>query len=107
MVLPIDSHPDYLLRPDTNNPWRPRVQMYDATFGLLKTPRMCLHINTSYKRCYGGGMGNPVFDDTVEYWMPSVGTYNYSPELPAAGVVIRVTSQGKGTAAPMWISINP
>ncbi len=39
LFLPVDSHPDLLIRPDNGMVWRPRVQSYDATFGLEKTDR--------------------------------------------------------------------
>ena len=33
-MLPVDAHPALMLRPDNGKVWRPRIQSYDATFGL-------------------------------------------------------------------------
>jgi immune inhibitor A len=33
-ILPVDSHPAMLLRPDGRTPWRSRWQVWDATFGV-------------------------------------------------------------------------
>jgi immune inhibitor A len=42
MLLYVDSHPQSLKRPD-GNPWRNRVQTYDATFSLQPTDPITLH----------------------------------------------------------------
>ena len=61
---PIDAHPRPIYNLD-GEPWRPRIQMYDAPFGLQKADSFTLHIpatgNASYIR---GQAGNPLFDDT-------------------------------------------
>ncbi len=67
LFLPVDAHPDLLLRPDNGQVWRPRIQSYDSTFGLDKTDVVCLHLN-SIEGCYGGLPANPKFDDTQSYW---------------------------------------
>src|SRR6478735_4012777 len=66
--LPVDAHPNLLIRPD-GKVWRPRVQSYDSTFGLQRTDRIRLHLN-SVGKTYGGLPANPVFDDTKSYWAP-------------------------------------
>lgn len=95
LYLPVDAHPDLLLRPDNGMVWRPRVQSYDATFGLEKTDRVCLHMN-SVEGCYGGLKANPLFDDTKAYWFPpdaSIGHQGWaSVPLPGTGTTIRVVS---------------
>ena len=58
LYLPVDAHPDLLIRPDNGKVWRPRVQAYDSTFGLEMTDRICLHAN-SVPQCYGGTPGQP------------------------------------------------
>ena len=64
LVLPIDAHPRTIYNLD-GQPWRPRIQMYDATFGLQKVDSFTLHNpatgNASYLR---GQNGNPLFDDS-------------------------------------------
>lgn len=94
LVLPVDAHPDLLMRPD-GRVWRPRVQSYDATFGLWPTEAICLHRN-SVQQCYPSLAGNPEFDDTQSYWTapnPSIGHFGWaSVPLPATGTTIRVVS---------------
>jgi immune inhibitor A len=95
LYLPVDAHPDLMLRPDNGQVWRPRVQSYDSTFGLEKTDVVCLHMN-SVEQCYGGLPANPKFDDTQSYWFPpdaSIGHNGWaSVPLPGVGVTIRVAS---------------
>lgn len=95
MFLPVDAHPDLLIRPDNGRVWRPRIQSYDSTFGLEKTDRICLHAN-SIGACYGGLPANPLFDDTKSYWVapnPAIGNFGWSSvPLPATGTTIRVVS---------------
>ncbi|MFI5934867.1 immune inhibitor A domain-containing protein [Actinoplanes sp. NPDC051494] len=81
-------------------PWRARVQIYDAPFGLKKADSFTLHINgkASYVR---GQAAQPVFDDTQKYFydeLPSAGV-----KLPAAGVKVEVLAQ-TGTSAKIKIS---
>lgn len=93
LFLPVDAHPQLMLRPDNGQVWRPRIQSYDSTFSTNKTDRICLHAN-SIKQCYGGLKGNALFDDTQSYWAPpdpSIGNFGWaSVPLPGFGVTIRV-----------------
>jgi immune inhibitor A len=95
LVLPVDAHPDLLLRPDNGQVWRPRIQSYDSTFGLDKTDVICLHLN-SVEGCYGGLPANKKFDDTQSYWVApdaSIGHLGWaSVPLPATGTTITVKS---------------
>ncbi len=95
LYLPVDAHPDLLIRPDNGRVWRARVQSYDSTFGLQPTDVVCLHMN-SVEGCYGGLPANPLFDDTQSYWVApdaSIGNNGwFSVPLPATGTTIRVTS---------------
>ena len=95
LFLPVDAHPELMLRPDNGQVWRPRVQSYDSTFGLEPTDAICLHLN-SIEGCYGGLPANPKFDDTQAYWFPpdaSIGHLGWaSVPLPATGTTIRVMS---------------
>jgi immune inhibitor A len=110
LFLPVDAHPDLLLRPDNGQVWRPRVQSYDATFGKSKTDKICLHTNSTTVQCYGGLKGNPVFDDTQSYWVtpdPTIGNFGWaSVPLPAVGVSIRVTSQSDKVGGTMEVKVN-
>ncbi len=95
LYLPVDAHPDLLIRPDNGKVWRPRIQSYDATFGLTKTDKICLNAN-SIQQCYGGLPANPLFDDTQSYWVapnPAINNFGWSSvPLPGFGVTIRVNS---------------
>ena len=95
LFLPVDAHPDLLIRPDNGLVWRPRIQSYDSTFGLQKTDVICLHAS-GIEQCYGGLPANQKFDDTQSYWVapnPSIGHLGWaSVPLPGFGVTIRVKS---------------
>jgi immune inhibitor A len=98
LFLPVDAHPDLLLRPDNGRVWRPRIQAFDSTFGLQPTERICLNAN-SQQACYPSLPANPLFDDTRSYWVApdaSIGHFGWaSVPLPGFGVTIRVV----GTSA--------
>jgi immune inhibitor A len=95
LFLPIDAHPDLLIRPDNGKVWRPRVQSYDSTFGLAPTDAVCLHVN-GIEGCYGNLQANPLFDDTQSYWVApnaAIGNFGWaSVPLPGTGMTVRVTS---------------
>ncbi|TFH34421.1 MAG: M6 family metalloprotease domain-containing protein [Anaerolineales bacterium] len=95
LFLPVDAHPELLLRPDNGQVWRARVQSYDSTFGLEKTDMICLHLN-SVEGCYGGLPANKTFNDTQSYWVApdaSIGNNGwFSVPVPNTGTTIRVVS---------------
>jgi immune inhibitor A len=95
LVLPVDAHPDLLIRPDNGQVWRARVQSFDSTFGLEKTDAVCLHMN-SVEGCIGGLPANPKFDDMKSYWFApdaSIGNKGwFSVPVPHTGTTIRVVS---------------
>ncbi|MBK9925551.1 MAG: immune inhibitor A [Anaerolineales bacterium] len=107
LFLPIDAHSDLMIRPDNGQAWRPRVQAYDSTFSVDRTPKICLNAN-SIKKCYGGLLGNSLFDDTISYWNPpnpAIGHYGWSSvPLPAFGVEIRILSEFDGW---IWVKVGP
>lgn len=95
LVLPVDAHPELLLRPDNAQVWRPRVQSYDSTFGLQKTDVVCLHLS-SIEQCYGGLPAVSKFDDSQSYWVvpdPSISHLGWSSvPVPHTGTTIEVKS---------------
>jgi immune inhibitor A len=99
LFLPVDAHPDLLLRPDNGKVWRPRIQSYDATFGLEKTDPITLHAN-SVEGAYGGLKANPVFNDMEDYWVApdaSIGHFGWAGvAVPKTGTTIRVVSLSNG-----------
>ena len=89
LILPIDSHPEPLIRPDAPVPWSARRQSYDSPFGLDTTDVITLHAN-SIPGVYGGLPAVSTFDDRLQYWRaatPSAGVRN-----PHTNTVIEVRS---------------
>lgn len=95
LFLPVDAHPALLIRPDNGKVWRPRVQSYDATFGLEPTDKITLHANGQAKT-YGGLPAVPMFDDSKSYWAAPNASIDHlgwsSVPVPNNGVTIRVVS---------------
>jgi immune inhibitor A len=95
LYMPVDAHPDLLLRPDNGQVWRARIQSYDSTFGLEPTDAICLHLS-SIEGCYGGLPANSKFDDSNSYWVApdaSIGNLGWaSVPVPNTGTTIRVVS---------------
>ncbi|QMW66483.1 immune inhibitor A [Mumia sp. ZJ1417] len=98
--LPIDAHPEPIINIATGAPWRARIQVYDAPFGLKKADSMTLHTNgkPSYVRAQPA---QSTFNDTKKYWYAELP--NHGVKLPAVGVKVKVLEQ-KGTS--MTIKIN-
>ena len=90
-ILPIDAHPDLLYRLD-GQPWRGRIQTYDAPFSLQKADSFTLHAQETGQASYiRGQAAQPVFNDTRSYWragLPRIGV-----KTPGVGVVLRVIEQ--------------
>jgi immune inhibitor A len=103
LILPIDSHPEPLLRPDNGLPWSARRQSYDSPFGLETTDVITLHAN-SIPGVFGGLPAVPTFDDRLQYWRsatPSAGVRN--PHTNTAIEVRSVSAQGSF----MQIQVRP
>ena len=98
MILPIDAHPVPLIRGD-GNPWRPRVQAYDSTFGLQPTDPIALgfvNFTTGVQypvTSHPSLPAVPVFRDRLDYWFAA--TPGASVKVPKTGTAIEVT----GTSA--------
>jgi immune inhibitor A len=89
MILPIDSHPDLMLKGD-GTPWRPRIQGFDAPFSFKRTDSFTLHYGpNATPGTLGGQWGNPLFDDAKSYYRedPAAGIY-YGVKVPKHGVKI-------------------
>ncbi len=99
MNLYIDARLKTLYRLD-GQPWRTRIQLYDAPFSLTKADSFTLHHN-SQPNYIRGEDGNPLFDDTKQYFDPELP--NHGVKLPAAGVKIRVLSED-GTSMRVRVS---
>ncbi|MEU5939484.1 immune inhibitor A domain-containing protein [Micromonospora sp. NPDC047548] len=97
--LIIDAHPRPIYNL-TGNPWRARVQVYDAPFSLKKADSFTLHIN-SQPQYIRGQAAQPLFDDTKQYWYPELP--NHGVKLPATGTKIKVLEQN-GTALKVRFS---
>ncbi len=97
--LNIDSRPKPLYNL-TGNPWRARVQIYDAPFSLKKADSFTLHVN-SQPQYIRGQAAAPLFDDSKQYWYPELP--NHGVKVPNNGVKIRVLQQN-GTSMRIRIS---
>jgi immune inhibitor A len=86
LILPIDSHPEALIRAD-GQPWRARIQSYDSTFTGAHTDAITLHINGMPSH-HPSLPGVPVFNDLNSYWNPLTPTA--SVITPQTGTSIRV-----------------
>jgi len=87
--LYIDSRPEPMYNL-TGQPWRARVQVYDAPFSTRPADSFTLHHNDQPQYIRGRD-AQPVFDDTKKYWYPELP--NHGVKLPAVGVKIRVVHQ--------------
>ncbi len=110
LYLPVDAHPDLMLRPDNGQVWRPRIQSYDATFGLEDTDEVCL-LSNGVEGCFGGLPANPRFDDTQQYWFEpdaSIGHNGWaSVPLPATGTTIEVkNTSARGNFMQVLVNKN-
>ncbi|HUQ44364.1 MAG TPA: immune inhibitor A domain-containing protein [Candidatus Limnocylindria bacterium] len=106
LLLPVDSHPNILHWSDGSTA-RPRIQSYDATFGLSATDGISLH-NTSadpdLTLTRSSQAAVPKFNDNLSYWRSgdpgdngSNGRYQSewnSVIVPHTGTTIRVVSIG-------------
>jgi immune inhibitor A len=87
--LIIDAHPRPIYNL-TGQPWRARVQVYDAPFSLKKADSFTLHLN-SQPQYIRGQAAQPLFDDTKKYWYAELP--NHGVKLPATGTKIKVLEQ--------------
>ena len=110
LYLPVDAHPDLLLRPDNGQVYRPRIQSYDSTFGLETTDEVCL-LSNGVEGCFGGLPANPRFDDTQQYWFPpdaSIGHNGWAGvQPPATGTTIEVkNTSARGNFMQVLVNKN-
>ena len=95
LILPIDAHPVPLIRGD-GNPWRARVQAYDATFGFEPTDAISLAFANfttmvQYPRTDHPPLpAVPVFRDRQDFWFASAPQAGV--KVPKTGTAIEVTS---------------
>jgi immune inhibitor A len=108
LVLPVDAHPNLLLYAPDGLTLNAVLQGYDAPFGLQPTDAICLTL--VIKECIGGLPGNPLFDDTTQYWPapdPSIGNDGWSGvPVPRTGTSIRVVSTSTHGEF-MQVLVNP
>ncbi|MCG8347354.1 MAG: immune inhibitor A [Chloroflexales bacterium] len=89
LILPIDAHPTPLIGPD-GQPWRTRLQVYDATFGLEPTDPVTWHLN-DVPASHPSLPAEPVFNDLNDYWFPS--KPDAGVKVPKTGTIIEVLRQ--------------
>ena len=90
MILPIDAHPEALLRCGGPVIWRNRVQSYDSTFTLAKTDGIP-NIHQGGVLCPVPSLpAVPVFDSRKSYW--DAANPRGSVQTPVLPLTIRITS---------------
>ena len=108
LILPVDAHPDPLLRPD-GLPWRARIQSYDATFGLEPTDPIAVHLD-AVEAQHPSLPAEPGFDDLLDYYRPIPESAEWSPWagviVPATGTQILVVGTD-ADGAVMRVSVQP
>jgi immune inhibitor A len=97
--LYIDAHPKPL-KDGNGDPFRARIQVYDAPFGFKLTDGMLLHVDGKASPVWPQ-LPNPVFNDKSKYFYDEVP--NQGVKLPAVGVKIGVLSQS-GTSMSVAVS---
>ncbi len=108
-ILPIDAHPTPLIRGD-KNPWRSRVQVYDAPFGLEPTDPISL----AYAN-FGTGVQYPAtshpslpavrrFNDLNTYWYESAPYAGV--KVPKTGTAVEITGYNTQDNF-MQVSVGP
>ncbi|GLY31449.1 immune inhibitor A domain-containing protein [Kineosporia sp. NBRC 101731] len=97
--LTVDAHPAPLYQV-TGTPWRTRVQLYDAPFGLKKADSLTLHVD-GVKSPIKGLKGNPLFDDTKNFYDTVVP--DHGVKVAKAGVKIEV-QKVKGTSLTVKVT---
>lgn len=102
LILPIDSHPRPMIRPD-GQPWRTRVQVYDAPFGTKRTSPISLtyadFVNeVQYRRTtYRSQSGVRTFNDLWTYWYPE--KPDAGVKVPRTGTIIEVVREQRNVMA--------
>jgi immune inhibitor A len=97
--LYVDARPTTLYRLD-GQPWRTRVQIYDAPFSLRKADSFTLH-HEDQAMYVRGPAANPLFDDTDDYFDEALP--NHGVKLPAKGVKIKVVEE-QGTSVKIKVN---
>ncbi|MFL6078581.1 MAG: immune inhibitor A domain-containing protein [Ornithinibacter sp.] len=102
LILPIDAHPRTVYKLD-GQPWRPRIQMYDATFGLQKVDSFTLHDQVTGQASYLRGQnGNPLFDDSNPNRYFKTDQPTAGVKVAGSGTTIRVLDE-RGTSVKIRI----
>jgi len=96
-ILPIDSHPQIRHWSDGSTA-RPRLQSYDATFGLDKTDAITVHSTVNGTFSVPSQAAVSTFNDNNSYWVSSdagdgrwLASWN-SVNNPHTGTIIKVVS---------------
>ena len=90
LILPIDARPTPILRGD-GLPWRTRVQVFDATFGLDPTDPLSLKFSGTPRTELPPQPPVPVFNDLNEFWFAS--KPDAGVKVPHTGTIIEVVSR--------------
>jgi len=99
----IDAHPATVYNLQ-GLPWRSRIQVNDAPFGLKPTDGMTLHFQ-GQASLFPPLPGKPVFDDMKSWYVadqPNKGVFTRR-----AGVTIRVLEESPTGATKVRVGVSP
>ncbi|HHW13987.1 MAG TPA: protease, partial [Firmicutes bacterium] len=103
-LLVVDAHDTPIRTPIKGIPWRTRVQVRDATFGRERTLPTTL-TRFEKTKTYASLPPLPLFNDTQDYWNPSVPTN--SVLTPTYGVNFKVTGISEdGTSVRIGVFLD-
>ncbi len=102
MILPIDSHPKALMRPD-GVPWRARIQSYDSPFGKQRTDAILLHHLSTPSR-HRSLPPVAVFDDNKQYWNPLTPTAGVKNPDTNTRIIVKDMNNNTGV---MTVEVRP
>ena len=114
LVLPVDAHPSH--EHWANGQYmRQRIQSYDSTFGLERTDRITLHLN-SEPTTIGSKPAVRLFDDMRSWWSGDDGHSaaahgRFQPgwtsvNVPQSGTTIKVMAESHGGRV-LHVAVNP
>jgi len=89
LILPVDAHPEPLIRQDAPVPWSSSKQTYDSTFGFDATDPITLHVGSS-PSFHPSLPGVSMFNAMNDYWSAITPLSGVNP--PKSNTRIRIKS---------------
>jgi immune inhibitor A len=92
LILPIDAHPEPLMRTDVDVPWSAFKQSYDSSFSFDATDPITLHVS-GFEMAYPSLPGVSMFNANNSYWSPLTPTAGV--DQPKSDTTIRIINYNK------------